>query len=1556
MERRGNQAYVVDAEGQRAPVRIEGDFITPETEVNLRKLNPAQLDRMQSEIERTPYLSPEGKQERIALIEKIRSGAAAPTQAPAIKEEVRAETAEAETAAMGRPVAEPTAAEQPTEDRPVTGNLDPQDPVAAAEITERYRIWAKDYRAGKNLSDADLRAVTRARETTARESDEGILKIREADVSTPEGAATALNQAQGRTTSGLLGEREWAILAKAQEVMGKVRRAEMVSIPTGDPNVLLWVTPGDETKGRIIAANMAKQTGKRAKPPGFSKATRTSLPAPAKTPAAQLSALAGATSKQHDTIFIKGGTAQATDGERLWVVQGDFGVDGTYVVGKRGEVKAAAEYQTYPLDTMESALKNARTGTKADGPPLATDDAILLLRRARQAQVFADRDSPKVVVVRNPDGTLGLVACTGEVGTAEINIGEGFAVVGVVDPGLLAEQMAWHLRSGDRNVQVWYGAIGKASGFLTRGDSGKTEGILCGAGRPTDAAEILGNIVDMPGFAEYQANAAKEARGRIEAELRAGQKIEGTVTVGEPVFDTQGRFVGTRVQASGTGDAEIVIEPHSYLPGKIEEARRDYARANQPPAAEAPPAEAAPDEAARVEALTKSLKNTIEGGKAGMGPVILSDLAELGWHYFKTGFRTFATWGHKLVVELGRGVGQHLRAAWVHMLRLHRDEIGGLGRQAVQPQTPEEAAVARVAAKIAQVPSFWQRLGRVMSGDSGIKNRIMTAWQNRLHMVNVVARQMTGLTDPQRQMPPAFNFAGFAKVANLSAAAKAEAARSQGIRDVTGSIVRSKSLKEIAAPIADRMRTDPAALNDFYAFVYAQHALDVLRQGKNPGITEADARAVVDAFSNRPDFVESAKGLTGWYNAALDYYIDAGGLSPEAAAAMRAMYPHYISLARQMETTGEGGGAGAGHLGGAVRRLKGSERAILPPFETAVAYLDRMIDLGDKVRFFKMFTEAAEKYPGGEAWAERVKPRILVTGIDLRQLSKQLEGIGIDLGEADLDSVMTAFHARHFDDPAHHIFTIYRGGHPESWRIDPAVWDAVMALNKHPRLPKFIDATFGAAARMRRLGTTGLRPGFSLITNPLRDTATALLQGEHGANDVGNVVGGTIRGIVMDLTNGEIAKLWRAGGGEMPQPLGFDRFRMNRLIQETLANSISAHATNWAKHPLASTATYLRGAFSIPEAGPRIAQFERTLRAMGWEPGKPLSFEQYVQAQLEAANVTVDFREAGAIGMWVNSTNAFFNPNIQGPARMMSTIRRHPVRSIIRGIGTLTLPTLGLWWLYKDRDWYKRMPAWERGAYWHFEWGDNIIRIPRPFEWGYLFASLPEAACDWVYRSDPRAFTETAGQALKALAPDIVPTVFEPPAEVWANKSIFRGAPLVSESLQRLPPAEQWTPRESEIAKAAGRLLGVSPIYLQHFVREYTGGLSEDIVGGIEQPGRALGILPSKTTRPPEPADRPVIGRLFLRPTAVRTFDDLYTERDALAARAAAHKAGRGERLGPEDANRLKRMDIAAKALANYRKRVQKVIEADASDAAKRAELLRLHNKMIHFAELALRK
>lgn len=70
VERRGNRTFVVDLEGQRAPVEVQHDALTEQTRANLYKLPLAKLGAYREITRATPYLSPEGKAERLAVFDE----------------------------------------------------------------------------------------------------------------------------------------------------------------------------------------------------------------------------------------------------------------------------------------------------------------------------------------------------------------------------------------------------------------------------------------------------------------------------------------------------------------------------------------------------------------------------------------------------------------------------------------------------------------------------------------------------------------------------------------------------------------------------------------------------------------------------------------------------------------------------------------------------------------------------------------------------------------------------------------------------------------------------------------------------------------------------------------------------------------------------------------------------------------------------------------------------------------------------------------------------------------------------------------------------------------------------------------------------------------------------------------------------------------------------------------------------------------------------------------------------------------------------------------------
>ena len=416
----------------------------------------------------------------------------------------------------------------------------------------------------------------------------------------------------------------------------------------------------------------------------------------------------------------------------------------------------------------------------------------------------------------------------------------------------------------------------------------------------------------------------------------------------------------------------------------------------------------------------------------------------------------------------------------------------------------------------------------------------------------------------------------------------------------------------------------------------------------------------------------------------------------------------------------------------------------------------------------------------------------------------------------------------------------------------------------------------------------------------------------------------------------------------MAQPLGIDRRFLEETIHELTAQSPKAKALNWMQHPVDS----LRSLFSLPESAPRLAEVRAALYKMGWRPGKKVTFEQYVEAQLSAADVSVDFREGGSLAMWVNQITPFFNATIQGPHRMASAIRNHPVATIGSAVMWLTIPSLLLWWKQKDEEWYKNLTAMERYRYWHVRipGTDTVLRIPKPFEWGHIFASMPEGLAQSIADKDSEAIGEAAGTMLEDLTPSIIPGLAEAPTEIAANKDFYFDRQLVPERLKDLEPKDQYAPYTTETAKAIGGLFGVSPIYVEHLAGGWTGGLATQAVATIES---TIGLGGKKTQRSITggPSTLPVVGRLFTSPLHTRQFDDFYNRLEKLEQKHASLKL---RNKSDPSITMLKFMQDRSRDLAKLRNENRAVLADDSlTDEQKRDRFVNTHLKMVQMVEEA---
>jgi len=122
----------------------------------------------------------------------------------------------------------------------------------------------------------------------------------------------------------------------------------------------------------------------------------------------------------------------------------------------------------------------------------------------------------------------------------------------------------------------------------------------------------------------------------------------------------------------------------------------------------------------------------------------------------------------------------------------------------------------------------------------------------------------------------------------------------------------------------------------------------------------------------------------------------------------------------------------------------------------------------------------------------------------------------------------------------------------------------------------------------------------------------------------------------------------------------------------------------------------------------------------------------------------------------------------------------------------------------------------------------SFVRIPVPFEIGFLFKTIPEAA--WRYYSDTSTGKEVAKSYLSGLIQNLpgggipVPQAFKPALEAITNHSFFTGNPIEGMSDQGKPVVERGR-NASEFSKAASEAglekVGLSPAKIDALIKGY---------------------------------------------------------------------------------------------------------------------------------------
>ena len=546
------------------------------------------------------------------------------------------------------------------------------------------------------------------------------------------------------------------------------------------------------------------------------------------------------------------------------------------------------------------------------------------------------------------------------------------------------------------------------------------------------------------------------------------------------------------------------------------------------------------------------------------------------------------------------------------------------------------------------------------------------------------------------------------------------------------------------------------------------------------GLTQDDLESVIK--NAPPEFKKAAQMYWQFNDNILTVMEDAGLISGETHKLLNTKYKYYCPLMRDFSDTAaadnfinglSNGGRGIGNVSSMLRRIsiEGSERNVINPLESTVKAVAVMCNRAERNKVGQMAVELAQK--GG-----------------LDAVIQEAEGTVAD--------------------PKNCIFTVMFDGKKQVYKTTQELYGPIVGYN----LPAagFVLGVARNAARLLRAGAT-TSPSF-IIRNLIRDTVFAGVSSKNGFIPIVD----TIRGAYALAHDPRLRAEFKVAGVTQ-----FNFYSSSEQIVKSLDEMAGGKA--WKDRSAAdiwrALMKYPAFASEFIESSTRMGEFMKARK-------KGASLEEAAQA---ARELTLDFSRSGVQGEKVNQIVPFFNAVLQGGDKMVRLIKQDPVGTGTKLAMYIVLPSLALWALNHDEDWYKEIDPEVKATCWLLPGG---LRIPKPQEAGILFGSGIEAVLDEAFNKDQEAISNWAKVFRDNIAPSVMPTIFLPLFEWQANYSFFRGQSITPQRLQNLPDELQYTPNTSAAARTLGSALKLSPVKIDNTIRGYTGTMGMTLVQQLD--------------------------------------------------------------------------------------------------------------------------
>lgn len=240
-----------------------------------------------------------------------------------------------------------------------------------------------------------------------------------------------------------------------------------------------------------------------------------------------------------------------------------------------------------------------------------------------------------------------------------------------------------------------------------------------------------------------------------------------------------------------------------------------------------------------------------------------------------------------------------------------------------------------------------------------------------------------------------------------------------------------------------------------------------------------------------------------------------------------------------------------------------------------------------------------------------------------------------------------------------------------------------------------------------------------------------------------------------------------------------------------------------------------------------------------------------------------------------NSLIPFFNAQIQGlnvlykasTGKMPFNDQLRIREKMLRRGAFMAVASLAYAAIMQDDEAYKNANPDQKYGNWFVRVPglDEPIKVPVPFEIGYIFKALPEAILNSMVNEHGgeeavKAFKQILLQTIPGGSSYGIPQILKPAIEAGLGKSFYTGRDILSAREKELLPEEQFRANTSELAKVIGNTLGISPIVFEQLVSGYTGTMGLAFMQALSV-GIPTGETPERAVK--RLSEYPILGGAF---------------------------------------------------------------------------------------------